>query len=174
VPYSGPHQINSILPDESALGDASLVVRRPGWPDAVAAFPIAQIAPGVFTLNTLGLAAASIVRSRPGQAQSWESVYQVDPGGNVTAKPISFGAEDETLSLVLYCTGVRGRGAVSGVTLQIGDLKLFALYAGPKNQYAGLDQINVDLPRGLSGAGDAIVKATVDGRASNPVHLMFK
>jgi uncharacterized protein (TIGR03437 family) len=92
----------------------------------------------------------------------------------VTAKPISFGAEDETLSLVLYCTGVRGRGAVSGVTLQISDIKLFASYAGPQNQFAGRDQINVDLPRGLSGAGDAIVKAVEDGRASNPVHLTFK
>jgi len=99
--YSGAGQLNGVLPDEAVLGDATLIVHREGWPDAEAPVPIAAVSPGVFQLNAEGLAAASLVRAKPGQAPSWESVYQVDGAGNVTALPIAFTDEDEELWLVL-------------------------------------------------------------------------
>ena len=115
--YSGPGQLNSILPDEALPGDATLIVRRPGWPDTVVALAIAPLSPGLFTLNQAGLVAANLVRTRPGQEQSGDSIFQVDEGGGIVAKPIVFGAEDEELSLALYCTGVRGRRALQIVTV---------------------------------------------------------
>jgi uncharacterized protein (TIGR03437 family) len=53
--YSGPGQLNSILPDDARQGDATLVVRRNGWPDASATVKITPVSPGMFTVNQAGL-----------------------------------------------------------------------------------------------------------------------
>jgi uncharacterized protein (TIGR03437 family) len=172
--YSGPGQLNIVVPGDASPGDASLIVRRENWPDAEAAVTLAALSPGVFTLNTAGLAAASLVRAKPGEAASWEPVFQLDAEGKVIAKPIAFGPESEDLALVLYCTGVRGRSAIQGVTVSLGATKLPAFYAGPQMQYPGLDQINVSLPRSLAGAGEVQIALDVDGLSSNAASLVFR
>ena len=75
---------------------------------------------------------------------------------------------------MLYCTGVRGRSSPGAVTVQIGELSLSAFYAGPQLQYAGLDQINVILPRTLAGAGSVSIRVSVDGSPANSVWLTFR
>jgi hypothetical protein len=75
--------------------------------------------------------------------------------------------DDGNWSLVLYCTGVRGRSSVDGVKVQIGDLNLTPFYAGSPLQFAGLDQINVRLPRTIAGSGAVGVQVDVDGFLSN-------
>src|SRR3954453_12633531 len=75
---STPDQINAVLPEGSATGPATMTVRRTGWPDSTVEFPVTTVAPGLFLINSAGLAAASIVRSRPGQVASWEEVYAID------------------------------------------------------------------------------------------------
>jgi uncharacterized protein (TIGR03437 family) len=172
--FSGPGQLNTVLPGEVTPGEATFRVQRDGWPSVSVATPIVAVAPGVFTLNPVGLIAASLVRSIPGQPQVWESVFDIDPGGNVIGKPIVFGVEGEDVSLVLYCTGVRGRGSLRAVNVLIGDLSLPVSYAGPQFQYAGLDQINVRLPRTRAGAGSVSVRVEVDGLASNIGVLTFR
>jgi uncharacterized protein (TIGR03437 family) len=170
VLYSGPGQLNIIVPGDIGPEDVSLIVRREGWPDAVAALPLAAVSPGVFTLNEAGLAAASLIRSKPGEVASWEPVFQIDADGKVIAKPIVFGPETEQLSLVLYCTGVRGRKSLGGVTVSLGATS----YAGSQVQYPGLDQINISLRRTLAGAGVVAVAVEVDGVTSNTVSLEFR
>jgi uncharacterized protein (TIGR03437 family) len=172
--YSGPGQLNSVMPGDSLAGDATLIVRREGWPDAVAPVPVAPVSPGLFTLNAAGLAAASLVRSRPGQPQSWEPVFQIDEAGNPVARPIAFGASDEDLSLVLYCTGVRGHRAAEPVAVQIGNVAVVAAYAGPQPEYEGLDQVNIRLPGIIAGAGEVKITVNVDGVRSNPARLTFR
>jgi len=80
--------------------------------------------PGVFTLNPAGLVAASLVRSKADLPQIWEPLFQVDASGSISARPIVFGEDGEDLSLVLYCTGVRGRSSTAMVSVQIADLTL--------------------------------------------------
>ena len=174
VLYSGPGQLNCVLPARAVSGTATLIVHREGWPDAEATLPVAPVAPGIFTLNPAGLVAASLVRSKPGQADAWEPVFLTDDAGNIMAKPLVFGAEDEALSLVLYCTGVRGRSSLGAVTVAVGDLSVPAFYAGSQPEYAGLDQINIILPRSLAGAGSVGVRVEVDGSVSNAGSLTFR
>lgn len=45
---------------------------------------------------------------------------------------------------------------------------------GPQGSYAGLDQVNVVLPRSLAGRGEVDVLLTVDGRAANPAKINIK
>jgi uncharacterized protein (TIGR03437 family) len=174
VTFSGPGQLNTLVPNELIAGDAKFVVRREGWSAVEVPLHLAAIDPGVFTLTPAGLVAASLVRSKADLTQIWEPVFEVDAGGSISPKPIVFGADGEYLSLVIYCTGVRGRSTTGMVTVQVGELILPVSYAGPQLQYGGLDQVNVILPRTLAGTGTLDVRIHVDGLASNTGSLTFQ
>jgi len=47
-------------------------------------------------------------------------------------------------------------------------------YAGPQPQFAGLDQVNLYVPRSLAGAGEVPVILTVDGVTANVVTVNIK
>jgi uncharacterized protein (TIGR03437 family) len=40
-------------------------------------------------------------------------------------------------------------------------------YAGPQGQFAGVDQVNVAIPRALAGSGEVSVYLVADGKLSN-------
>jgi uncharacterized protein (TIGR03437 family) len=77
-------------------------------------------------------------------------------------------------ALKLYGTGIRGRGTLASVTCTIGGVAARVLYAGPQGGFAGLDQVNVVLPRSLSGSGLVSVQLSVDGLAANPVEVNIR
>ena len=76
--------------------------------------------------------------------------------------------------LVLYGTGIRSRSDLNAVQAQLGGLNSPVAYAGEQKDFVGLDQVNVLLPRTLSGRGEIDVALTVDGRASNTVRINIK
>jgi uncharacterized protein (TIGR03437 family) len=116
------------------------------------------------------LPAALIVRVTSDGAQSWEPVARYDAAANAfLAAPIDFGPGPDRLFLALYGTGIRG----SAVSVQIGEAAIPAAFA-PTSQYPGLDQVNVELPRSLAGAGQTSVVVTCDGAPANPVMVMFR
>jgi uncharacterized protein (TIGR03437 family) len=88
--------------------------------------------------------------------------------------PIDFGAETDRIFLLLYGSGVRGRSALTAVSVQAGGTDAPVSYAGPQNDFAGLDQINVELPRSLKGRGEVTVNLTVDNRTANAVTVTIK
>ncbi|HMV83964.1 MAG TPA: hypothetical protein PKC13_01600 [Blastocatellia bacterium] len=47
-------------------------------------------------------------------------------------------------------------------------------FAGAQNELAGLDQVNLLLPRELAGRGETDVMPTADGKAANPVKVRIK
>jgi uncharacterized protein (TIGR03437 family) len=47
-------------------------------------------------------------------------------------------------------------------------------YAGPQDNFVGLDQLNIGLSRGLSGKGEADLTLVVDGIAANLVRVNVK
>jgi len=62
--------------------------------------------------------------------------------------------------------GVRIGGA-NGIDLPVP-------YPGAQGRFAGLDQVNMALPRSLAGIGAVEVNLTVDGRAANTVQIRFR
>lgn len=174
-------RVRGVMPEGVASGGATLVARRANWPDAEVAVPIAPVAPGLFTLNSEKLLAASVVRSPSGdlvppwmRTAIWEQVYELDESGRFIARPIEFGPPEEELTLVLYGTGVRGRSAAEAVRVVIGELPLTASMAGPQPGWTGMDEIRVILPRTLSGAGTVDVRVEADGVSSNTATLVFR
>ncbi|MGH9843534.1 MAG: hypothetical protein ACREEM_32755 [Blastocatellia bacterium] len=66
------------------------------------------------------------------------------------------------------------RGGLSSVTAKIGGADAQAAFAGAQGGFVGLDQVNLQLPRGLAGRGEVDVALTVDGQAANVVRIGIK
>jgi len=48
------------------------------------------------------------------------------------------------------------------------------LFAGPQTQFPGLDQVNIELPSSLKGAGLSNIVLTIAGQNSNPVAVSIE
>lgn len=147
ISYVSPAQINFLVPTETPIGNAALVVAGANGTQAIPV-TIATVAPGIFssTLDGKTLAAAQILRVSPDGTQTLEEV----------APSIDLGAG--TVYLLLYGTGLRNRSALSSVVCSIGTFELPVDYAGAQGDYPGLDQVNVLLP----GAGSRAVERLFD------------
>jgi uncharacterized protein (TIGR03437 family) len=164
--YNSPTQVNFEIPAGIAIGAALVTVGGQS-----AAVQIATVAPGLFTLNTAGLAAADAIRIGPGNTQTAVPVFTEQNGGYV-ATPISLSPSTEPVYLVLYGTGIRGAG--NNVTVTIGGVNAPVAYAGPQGQYAALDQVNVLVPPQLAGSGMVSIVLTAAGVSTNAVHIAIQ
>jgi uncharacterized protein (TIGR03437 family) len=161
------------MPAGLALGRAMITVLRDSSPVASGTVQVASTAPAVFSANAAGhgIAAAHITRVKGDGALIHEPVSQFDSAqGGPVAKPIGFGDPGDRLFLALYGTGIRGSSASVGIA----GLELTPSYAGPQHQFPGLDQVNVELPRSLEGAGTVEVVLSLDGVQANAVTLLFQ
>ena len=173
--YVSPGQINFLTPADTSSGTATVTVTTKTLGSNLvhtAQVQIAPVAPSLFTLNGESLAAAYITRVRPGQPQTNEALFALQ-NGSVVAKPIDLGPATDQVYLVLYGTGVRNAGT-GGVSVDIEGLVKPVSYAGAQNQFEGLDQINVLLPRSLAGSGDVSVVLTAAGLDANTVHIRIQ
>jgi len=172
--FVSPTQINFEIPAETAAGPATVRIDNGGPPIPVPV-QIQKIAPALFSLNDLGVAAATAVQVViPTEIQSPVPVFQCfGTAAGCRLVPIALGI-DTPVYLSFYGTGIRGRGgraSVLTVRVRIGNVDIMAMYAGQQTQFPGLDQVNVPLPLALRGAGDVNVTVTVDGVASNVVKI---
>jgi uncharacterized protein (TIGR03437 family) len=87
--------------------------------------------------------------------------------------PIAIPAEG-TVVLALFGTGVRGGLGSTKVSAKVKGLPADVLYAGAQREFVGLDQVNIQLPAGLSGSGEVDVELTVAGKASNVVRVAIR
>lgn len=174
--FISPLQVNYLLPDGLAEGTATVTLVNTDQSIALGMVQIAAVAPGIFTVTQdgLGYPTAYTERYRNGQNLGAELVAERDAQGNWNARPIDLGAQGDEVFLTLFGTGVRGRRSLAGVTAQVGGVSVPVEYAGAQGQYAGLDQINLRLPRGLAGCGEVSVVLTVDGRQANAVKVGFR
>jgi uncharacterized protein (TIGR03437 family) len=169
--FVSPTQINFEVPAGTAPGTATVRIDN-GVSQTPATVQIQPVAPGLFVINDLDIAAATAIRVViPTQLQSPVTVFQcVDTPGSCRLFPIDPGV-DAPVYLSFYGTGISARSSLANVTVTIGGVSIPALYAGPQSQFPGLDQVNVPLPLSLRGAGVVNVTATVDGVTSNAVKI---
>jgi uncharacterized protein (TIGR03437 family) len=171
--FVSPGQINFLTPPGLA-GPATLTVSRLDGGSAAFPVEVALLSPGLFSANAdgRGVAAAVAVRVRGGQIAGSELVFRCDAtAGACQAVPIDLGPEGDEVILMLFGTGIRHGSAAF---VWIGGHELAPSYFGPQHEFAGLDQVNVPLPRSLAGRGEVEIVLSVDGKASNPVTLQVK
>jgi len=156
--YASTGQVNFLVPASLPTGPATVTIAGSAGPVSTPV-TIGPVAPALFTLNTAGLAAAYILRVRQGN-------QTVEP----ISDPIDLGPPGDQVYLSLFGTGIRGAPA-GQVSVRVQGINALVTYAGPQPQFAGLDQVNVLLPRELSGTGDASVVLTAAGTDAPTVHI---
>jgi endoglucanase len=178
--FASPYQLNYQLPSSIPAGLVNVSVLNGGSQVATGVLEVQPIAPTLFTANSSGsgVAAAQILRTSANGTQTYENVatYNSSQSQYVPA-PISFGSD--SLSLILYGTGFdQPANSTAGsieVVLPSGlGANLNAQYVGQQPDFPGLDQMNVNLPESLSGAGQVTVTATINGIVANAVTLAFQ
>jgi uncharacterized protein (TIGR03437 family) len=162
-------QVNFLVPAGTAPGTASFTIHNPGAPDATVSAEIRPVAPSIFTADSsgTGVAAGTAVQIvLGGDLQGTLPVFSCSASG-CNAVPLKLGI-DTPIFLSLYGTGIRDGSKVS---CTIGGVSVPVLYAGPQNQYPGLDQVNVGLTLDLRNKGESDVIVVVDGQAANTVRV---
>lgn len=180
--FVSPQQINLLIPLSSApfdavTGEMLVTVKRGGNVVAAGSMQVSRIAPALFSANAdgQGVAAAVVLRGRQDGSQVFEPVAQFEIAQNrFVSTPIDLGNPAEQVFLLLFGSGLRYRTALSAVTVKIGGENVPVLFAGDQGGFAGLDQINVQLPRSLAGRGEADIILTVAGKTANMVRVNFK
>jgi uncharacterized protein (TIGR03437 family) len=128
-------------------------------------------APGLFSANSSGRgpAAAYVQRIRGGTVSQPELVFDCAAPGNCTVRSIDLGPESDRVILVLFGTGLRRSLETARVT--IGGVAVTPEYIGDQRQFAGLDQINLTIPRSLAGRGTVDIQVSIAGITSNTVTI---
>jgi uncharacterized protein (TIGR03437 family) len=168
--------VSFLMPAAVASGEATVVVANTKTGTSSTKIRVVPVAPGLFTLNSTGegVPAAQIVRVHLGGKQEPPediAVFDQARGEWVPAK-IDLGGPTDVLYLMLYGTGIRHRSEMPLCT--IGGFPATVAYAGAQGSFAGLDQVNVALPRSLVRAGTVELKLMLDGVESNTVTLAFQ
>jgi len=175
--YMSPTQINYLIPSGTATGTATVSVTSAGSLVATGLIQVANVAPGLFTVDGSGrgLPAALIYRVGADRSVRYEPVARFDSGqGRFVAVPIDLGPIDDQVFLILYATGVRFRSSLAAVSARVGGVETQVIYAGDQGSFTGLDQINLLLPQTLAGSGEVDAALTVDGRVANVVRVAIK
>jgi uncharacterized protein (TIGR03437 family) len=175
VVFSSTGQINYLVPDDAVTGPGAVTVTTTSGDTLSTALQISDVAPGIFSANgnAQGVAAAQALLIGPDGSQQYVPVAQCGAApGSCVARPIQLGTGQAIL--ILYGTGIRGFTSLDNVRCTIGGVSAPVLYAGPQNTFAGLDQVNVQLPAELAGRGEVDVTLWVDGQLSNTVTVSFR
>jgi uncharacterized protein (TIGR03437 family) len=158
--YEDVGQVNYILPDGLAEGTAQVTITTADGTTSTGTLRVASVAPQVFMISQY-VPAAVIVRLRGG-VQTVEQIYKINAKGDPELAPINLGPETDQVYLVLFGTGWRFRnGFAQSGELVVTSLRFVgpggetvfarASFAGAQGDFAGLDQMNVRIPRSFAG-----------------------
>lgn len=172
----GYDQVNFYLPENVALGQATITVTSGLGEVSQTTITIDPVTPAIFTANASGTGSAAIVTTSDGANFNFGFARQ---------------DADRDVYVSLFGTGWRFAGqtteaiksggallnsyeaAASSVTVELNGSLVEVLYAGPQIQYIGLDQINFRLPRNLKPGSYSLVVRT-GTQTSNVVQLDVK
>ncbi len=163
--FVSPNQVNYLIPANTPAGAQPVVVTSGNGAVSTGTVNVTNVAPAIFTANAsgTGFPAAVLLRLKNNGVQMFESV----------GPPIEFLPNDSRLFLILYLCGVK-RAAANSVQINISGTQITPDYVGEAPGLTGLDQINLELPRSLSGRGQTSLTVSVGGAInSNSVRLDF-
>ncbi len=177
-------QINYQAPDGMLPGSAQVTVMRDGKVVAQGTLDLDAIAPSLFTANASGqgVPAGLLLRVKSNGQQVFEPLARFE-GGKFVPVAITRGAGDR-LFLVFYGTAMRGsgdsdrnpaNGSAESVRVTINGINAPVIFAGAAPGFAGLDQLNVELPASAKGANITVTVKVSNGEgkvmSANPVAI---
>ncbi len=175
--FVAPTQVNYQIPAETAAGAATVTITSGDGAVSTGLMLVKAVAPSLFTANGngQGVAAALALRIKADGSQQLEPVAQFDAAQNkFVARPLDLGPETDQVYLALFGTGIRQRNSLSSAIATIGGAYAEVSFAGAQGDFAGLDQINVLVPRNLAGRGEVDVLLTAEAQMANAVRVNIK
>jgi uncharacterized protein (TIGR03437 family) len=160
-----------------AAGPATVTITNDQKLESQGSCQLTRIAPGLFAANGNGSGVASglVLRVKTDGTQIFEPIAEFDSLHNLwVAKPIDLGPSGENVFLILFGTGFRFRRASSPATARIGGVDVPIMFDGPQGFFAGLDQVNLLLPRTLAGRGTVDVTVAFERQAANLVEVSIR
>jgi uncharacterized protein (TIGR03437 family) len=165
--YAGPGQVNFIVPGSSATGTADITVTSNSGATATGGVEVADVAPAVFVMPGGTTAAAVAVRGNAAGVLTPLEVFQCTAAPVCTPVPIDLGAAGDVTVVTFFGTGIRKNAGLESVKATVGGVDAPVLFAAAQGQFAGLDQVNVQIPVSLRGRGQVDVRFTVSGQTTN-------
>jgi uncharacterized protein (TIGR03437 family) len=135
---------------------------------------VSAAAPALFSANSSGqgVAAAVALRVAANGSQRFDPIVRFDQSRNqFVSIPLTFGPSNEQLFLVVFGAGIRFRNPHGSINAKVGGVDAQVIYAGSQGGFVGMDQVNILLPRSLSGRGEVDVVLFIDGKQSNVVKV---
>jgi uncharacterized protein (TIGR03437 family) len=171
--YVSADQVNFQVPPGTATGPSQLVVSRSDTVVSRGSVQVTNVSPDLFTANGngQGVAAATAIRVNADGTIASVPVFQCGPTP-LSCVPVPIALDAGPVYLTLYATGLRNGG--SDVTASVGGTQATVLYAGPQNQFVGLDQLNLLIPATLRGSGTVEFRVAVGATTSNLVLLALQ
>ena len=168
-------QINYLVPVDTAIGAATITIRRNGVDTAQGTVNIDTVSPGLFSANAngQGVVAAVILRRRNG-VDTFEPVATLNAAANrFDPVQIDLGPPTDMVALIAFGTGFQA-ASQSAVSATIGGTPSPFVATAAAPNFFGLDQANILIPRSLIGSGLVNVVFTANGKAANPVQISIK
>jgi uncharacterized protein (TIGR03437 family) len=170
--FVSPSQVTFQVPATVAPGIAKVTITAPGSSQTASNVVIAPVAPAIFTVNGNELISGYATRVSASGTQTVEPAYVLNPQGSYSAAPINLGASTDKVYLTIYGTGMQSAG-LSNVAVTVNGVNATVLYAGSSG-FSGVDQVNVQLPASLAGAGTVTLQLTASGVAANSVQIAIQ
>jgi uncharacterized protein (TIGR03437 family) len=170
-------QVNYLVPSAVKPGGAVLTITSGDGTVTTGWVLVAAVDPGLYTSSASGKGAPSAFAVCAGTCAGWagppnqygqfvQDVTSCSNGGGCVPVPISLGSSNDTVVLELFGTGLRNVSSASAVTATINGQSVAVQFAGAQGQFAGEDQINVQLPHSLAGSGTVSLVLTTTVSAS--------
>lgn len=175
-------QVNFEVPGNTTLGTATVTITSGSGATSTGTMEVKLVAPAIFSANANGegVPAAVALRVRANGQQVFENVATLNQTTNrFVASPLNLGPEGERVYLVLFLSGIRrapdpnnDKNLREFVRVIMNGLEIVPDYAYKQGGLVGMDQINVEVPRGLQGSAALDVTVVVNGfGVSNPTRV---
>ena len=167
--YVSPTQINYQAPTQLLPGTALVTVLREEKVVAQGRLTLDQAAPSIFTANGSGLGAPAgqLLRVKANGELSYEPLARYDSTQAAFVPVTIVRQPGDKLFLVFYGTGLSemedgdgeaSNGVAEHIEALLGDQPMKVLYTGTAPGFAGLDQINIELPVTATGTFEITIR----------------
>jgi uncharacterized protein (TIGR03437 family) len=169
--FASTGQVNFVIPSGTAKGVAKVTVTGASG-SQTAQITVTDAAPGLFTAgqNGRGVATGQIVVVHADGSHTVDSLATLS-GNTYVATAIKLTAPTDQVFLQLYGTGIRH---AAKVTATLGGTPVTLPYAGQQGTYPGLDQVNLQLPKGLQASGAISIVITAGTQPANTVMVLVQ
>ena len=165
------NQVNWLVPGDAANGPGTLTFTSGDGTVTKGVVLVAPVALGLYTSYADGKGPAAAVAictgtcsgwtQSSGNGQFWQLTFVPGCKSGTCTVPLSWGSND-SLVIELYGTGIRNRAAQSDIYASINGKFLQVQYAAAQG-LTGLDQVNVQIPQSMHGAGEVkLVMSALD------------